>query len=64
MSLGGDKFINAPSTGNVVRVNSLDEPYYAHQFAGGRRFDHAEAAGAKNDVQALPAVKRSQLGLG
>jgi hypothetical protein len=41
ISLGGDKFINAPHTGDVVKVASLDEPYYAQQFAGGRRFDMA-----------------------
>jgi cell wall-associated NlpC family hydrolase len=39
ISLGGDKFVNAPHTGDVVKVASLDEPYYAQQFAGGRRFD-------------------------
>jgi len=39
MSLGGDRFINAPHTGARVRINSLDEPYYAREFAGGRRFD-------------------------
>ena len=41
ISLGGDKFINAPHTGDVVKVASLDESYYAEQFAGGRRFDMA-----------------------
>jgi cell wall-associated NlpC family hydrolase len=44
ISLGGDKFINAPHTGARVRVNSLDEPYYAQEFAGGRRFDAASHA--------------------
>jgi cell wall-associated NlpC family hydrolase len=39
ISLGGDKFLAAPHTGDVVKVSSLDEPYYAQQFAGGRRFD-------------------------
>ena len=39
MYLGGDKFLHAPHTGDVVKVSSLDEPYYAQQFAGGRRFD-------------------------
>ena len=29
ISLGGDKFINAPHTGDVVKVSSLKEPYYA-----------------------------------
>jgi len=108
ISIGGDKFINAPHTGDVVRINSLKEPYFAHEFAGGRRFDPAVAAdrpravparapvddravriaraalerdaaevqrsgtllnlavqrqeSGKDNVQFLPAVKRSQLG--
>ena len=40
ISLGGDKFIHAPHTGDVVKISSLKESYYAEQFAGGRRFDH------------------------
>ena len=48
MSLGGDKFIHAPSTGDVVKISSLDEAYYAEQFTGGRRFAEA-AAGAPAD---------------
>ncbi len=39
MSLGGNRFIHAPHTGDVVKISSLKEPYYAEQFAGGRRFD-------------------------
>jgi hypothetical protein len=39
ISLGGDQFINAPHTGARVRINSLKEPYFAGEFAGGRRFD-------------------------
>jgi cell wall-associated NlpC family hydrolase len=39
MSLGGDRFINAPHTGARVRINNLKEPYFAREFAGGRRFD-------------------------
>ena len=41
MSLGGDRFIHAPRTGDVVKESSLDEPYYRQQFAGGRRFGAA-----------------------
>ncbi|HEX8156374.1 MAG TPA: C40 family peptidase, partial [Solirubrobacteraceae bacterium] len=37
MYLGDDRFLHAPHTGDVVKVSSLDEPYYAQQFAGGRR---------------------------
>jgi cell wall-associated NlpC family hydrolase len=63
MSLGGDKFVNAPHTGADVRINSLKEPYFAQQFTGGRRFDRAVAAAHRvsADARFLPAVKRSQL---
>jgi hypothetical protein len=54
MSLGGDKFVHAPKTGDVVKISSLDEPYFAGQFAGGRRFDVASGGGS--DVQFLRAV--------
>ena len=43
ISMGGDKFLHAPHTGDVVKVSSLDEPYYKAQFTGGRRFDDAGA---------------------
>ena len=50
ISLGGDKFLHAPHTGDVVKTSSLKESYYAQQFAGGRRFD--EAAGRQIRAQA------------
>jgi hypothetical protein len=37
MYVGGGRFIHAPHTGDVVKISSLDQPYYAKQFAGGRR---------------------------
>jgi hypothetical protein len=37
MYIGDDKFIQAPHTGDVVKISSLSEPYYAQQFTGGRR---------------------------
>jgi cell wall-associated NlpC family hydrolase len=37
MYLGGGRFLHAPHTGDVVKVSSLDDAYYAEQFAGGRR---------------------------
>jgi hypothetical protein len=52
ISIGGDRFINAPRTGENVRINSLDEPYFAHEFAGGRRFDPAEQADQAHRVAA------------
>ena len=46
ISMGGDKFLHAPHTGDVVKVSSLDDPYYKRQFTGGRRFDEASGAAA------------------
>jgi hypothetical protein len=63
MSLGGDRFIQAPHTGDVVKISSLKESYYAEQYTGARRFDmsggqRAQAAVAISgrDGQAAPAV--------
>jgi cell wall-associated NlpC family hydrolase len=36
--MGNGKFIHAPHTGDVVKISSLNDPYYSSQFAGGRRF--------------------------
>jgi hypothetical protein len=55
ISMGGDKFLHAPHTGDVVKESSLDEPYYAQQFAGGRRFD-ATPVGAPEAVPSPAAV--------
>jgi cell wall-associated NlpC family hydrolase len=38
MSTGGDRFIHAPHTGDVVKISSLTEAYYSQQFTGGRRY--------------------------
>ncbi|MBO9534070.1 MAG: C40 family peptidase [Solirubrobacteraceae bacterium] len=56
MSLGGDRFIHAPHTGDVVKISRLSEPYYRQQFAGGRRFDQsAPALSAAPAPAAAPA---------
>jgi len=38
--IGGPKrqFVHSPHTGDVVKISSVDEGYYARQFAGGRRY--------------------------
>ncbi len=36
--IGDGLFIHAPHTGDVVKVSSLYEPYYASQYAGARRY--------------------------
>jgi putative modified peptide len=59
MYLGDHQFLHAPSTGDVVKVSSLDEPYFKSQFAGGRRFDQgalAAAAPAAAPVAAAAAM--------
>jgi hypothetical protein len=56
MSLGGDKFIHAPSTGDVVKVSSLDEPYFKSEYAGARRIDLSGAAPAAQAAAATPAA--------
>jgi NlpC/P60 family len=55
MSLGGDRFIEAPRTGLNVRISSLKDPYYAEQFTGARRFD--PPAPAPSDARVMPALK-------
>ena len=37
ISLGGDKFINAPHTGDVVKISSLTEAFYRSEFVGAVR---------------------------
>lgn len=36
--VGGGRFVHAPQTGDVVKVQSLTSGYYARQYAGARRF--------------------------
>jgi cell wall-associated NlpC family hydrolase len=55
MSLGGDEFIHAPRTGDVVKVASLDEPYFAQNYTGARRFDESGPAAAAPTAPAAPA---------
>ena len=35
--IGGDQFVHAPHTGDVVRISSLDDPWYAANYVGARR---------------------------
>ncbi len=38
MYLGGGFFIASPKTGDVIKISSLYDAYYASQFAGARRY--------------------------
>ncbi len=35
--LGANEFVNAPHTGSFVRIDTLDEPWYAKHYVGARR---------------------------
>ena len=61
MSLGGDRFVNAPHTGDVVKVSSLKEPYWANEFAGGRRFDAAAAGEVAHHPRAHASATKTAL---
>ena len=37
MYIGGGNFIHAPHTGDVVKISSLSDPYYAANWVGARR---------------------------
>ena len=39
--IGDGRFVHAPHTGDVVKVSSLDEPGYAREYAGARRYTGA-----------------------
>jgi cell wall-associated NlpC family hydrolase len=39
IALGGDRFVHAPSSRGVVRVERLSAPYWAARFAGARRIE-------------------------
>jgi cell wall-associated NlpC family hydrolase len=40
--IGNDEFIQAPRTGDVVKISSIDEPSYATAYAGARRVDSGQ----------------------
>ena len=47
MYVGDHKFLEAPHTGDVVRYDNLNSPYWAQQFAGGRRIVPLDAPSAR-----------------
>ena len=60
ISMGGDKFLHAPKTGDVVKVASLKESYFSSNFAGAKRFDDSEpVAAARRRAPRRAAAGRS-----
>lgn len=57
--IGNGQFLHAPKTGDVVKVSSLSDGYYANRFVGGRRFDGVVGGGeANNDWASQSEVER------
>ncbi len=54
--VGNDQFLHAPHTGDVVKISSLDEPYYAQQFAGGRDVTGLAGGGVPEPSGGAPPV--------
>jgi NlpC/P60 family len=63
ISLGGDRFLHAPHTGDVVKISSLKEPYYAEQFTGARRFDDPVSAGRAQASASAHALTEARTAL-
>ena len=38
MYIGGGRFVHAPHTGDVVKISSLSEYWYAATYVGARRY--------------------------
>ena len=63
ISMGGDKFIHAPKTGDVIREASLKESYFSSNYAGAKRFDNSapvEAAASAAPPAEPQAVAEAQ----
>ena len=56
ISMGGDKFLHAPKTGDVVKVASLKESYFSSNYAGAKRFDNAAPVAAAPEAAAAAAA--------
>jgi cell wall-associated NlpC family hydrolase len=54
--IGDGKFIDAPETGEDVKIDSLSEPYFAEQLAGARRYTAAALGNPTTYARTLPAV--------
>jgi cell wall-associated NlpC family hydrolase len=55
--LGENRFLHAPSTGGVVRVESMDSSYWAKRFDGGRRLAPEAQAAALSPAEITAEAK-------
>jgi cell wall-associated NlpC family hydrolase len=56
--IGDGRFINAPETGENVKISSLSDPYFAAQYAGARRYTVAALGDPARYARTLRTVNR------
>lgn len=61
--VGDNKFIHSPSKGSAVRVENMDETYWAKRFSGGRRL-LSEAQASPLPASVSPAVSSMAAAVG
>jgi hypothetical protein len=54
---GNGRFVNAPQTGEDVKISSLSDPYFAARYAGARRYTQAALGDPSKYARTLPTVK-------
>lgn len=59
VAIGGGRFIHAPKTGGVVRVESLAADYWAARFEGARRLWNQAAETSSSGSSPKPGIPRA-----
>jgi cell wall-associated NlpC family hydrolase len=54
--VGDGRFVNAPETGEDVKISSLSDPYFAAQYAGARRYTAGLLGDPSRYARTMPTV--------
>lgn len=54
--IGDGRFVNAPETGEDVKISSLSDPYFAAQYAGARRYAATALGDPNRYARTLPTL--------